>query len=259
MDSPNFFVLEGRYRYLEAWLDPSVPPQVPSQTAHGQSESLPPAGEFYEIIHSRKCDRQHRELPDINYGGIEKTHVQWQDFFMNGRKGFRNISRGIAAGQRSTELIHSIIMDFRCWMFMRPDSSYLLLPMTVVSFSGYSLSKAPDPFTRLPTETCLYLHPLSSLFALSSASKSLRNMITDLSYLKQVIKGLSSKEVCDGFFLFQTFQGTRGGPWLQLRNGSLKGPSFFKTQASPLLPNIFRRLFSRTLNSSVPVLKMAQI
>jgi hypothetical protein len=61
-------------------------------------------------------------LPDINYDGIEKTLIQWQDFFMDGRKGARNISRGIAAGLRSKELVHSIVMDFRCWMFMRPDS-----------------------------------------------------------------------------------------------------------------------------------------
>lgn len=53
--SPNFFVLEGCYRYLEEWLDPSVSPAVPTKTAHGLS--LPLAGELYEIIHSRKRDR----------------------------------------------------------------------------------------------------------------------------------------------------------------------------------------------------------
>jgi hypothetical protein len=55
-NSPNFFVLEGCYRYLEAWLDPSISPQVPSKTVHGQS--LPLAGEFYELIHSQKRDRR---------------------------------------------------------------------------------------------------------------------------------------------------------------------------------------------------------
>lgn len=61
-------------------------------------------------------------FPEINYGGIEKTCQQWQDYFMNGRKGSRNISRGIAAGLRGKELIPCISNDFRCWMFMRPDS-----------------------------------------------------------------------------------------------------------------------------------------
>jgi hypothetical protein len=56
IEGPNFFVLEGCYRYLEMWLDPSVPLSVPSQAAHGQS--LPLAGEFYEIIHSRMHARR---------------------------------------------------------------------------------------------------------------------------------------------------------------------------------------------------------
>lgn len=43
---PNFFVLEGGWKYLEAWLDPSVSPSAKSQP-------LSLAGELYEIINSR--------------------------------------------------------------------------------------------------------------------------------------------------------------------------------------------------------------
>jgi len=49
----NVFVLEGCWIYLQAWLDVSLPPRLSS--CSGEPLSL--AGEFYEIVNSRKEGR----------------------------------------------------------------------------------------------------------------------------------------------------------------------------------------------------------
>jgi len=50
----NVFVLEGCWIYLQAWLDVSLPPRLSS--CSGEPLSL--AGEFYEIVNSRKEGRK---------------------------------------------------------------------------------------------------------------------------------------------------------------------------------------------------------
>lgn len=54
--NPNFFVLEGCYKYLEAWLDrDSLPPR--SVAFPDDAEPMSIASELYEIINSRKHPR----------------------------------------------------------------------------------------------------------------------------------------------------------------------------------------------------------
>jgi len=54
--NPNFFVLEGCYRYLEAWLDwESLPPR--SMAFPDDAEPMNVASEFYEIVNTRERPR----------------------------------------------------------------------------------------------------------------------------------------------------------------------------------------------------------
>jgi len=54
--NPNFFVLEGCYRYLEAWLDwDSLPPR--SVAFPNDAEPMSIASELYEIVNSREEPR----------------------------------------------------------------------------------------------------------------------------------------------------------------------------------------------------------
>ena len=55
-DNPNFFVLEGCYRYLEAWLDwDSLPPRSVAFPDDAEPMSIP--SEFYEIVNTREQPR----------------------------------------------------------------------------------------------------------------------------------------------------------------------------------------------------------
>jgi hypothetical protein len=55
-NNPNFFVLEGCYRYLEAWLDwDSLPPRCVAFPDDAEAMSIP--SEFYEIVNSREDPR----------------------------------------------------------------------------------------------------------------------------------------------------------------------------------------------------------
>jgi hypothetical protein len=55
--NPNFFVLEGCYKYLEAWLCwDSLPPRGLAFPADAAPMSIP--SEFYEIVNSQKQPRR---------------------------------------------------------------------------------------------------------------------------------------------------------------------------------------------------------
>jgi len=55
--NPNFFVLEGCYKYLEAWLDwDSLPPRGMAFPGDAEPMSIP--SEFYEIVNSQKQRRR---------------------------------------------------------------------------------------------------------------------------------------------------------------------------------------------------------
>ena len=78
-------------------------------------------------------------LPAINYDGIEDSYQpfqhpspsdserfrgpfsHFQEHFLGARRGSRYTGLSIAAGLRGKLLVPSIMKDFRCWMFMRPD------------------------------------------------------------------------------------------------------------------------------------------
>jgi len=148
----NVFVFEGCWIYLQAWLDVSLPPRLNSCS----DEPLSLAGEFYEIVNSRKERRkcmsrsiacilstpQHTHscvttdvlpaigtLPAIKYGGIEDAYdnmfhfyqIDYPDYFLGARAGSGHVARAIYDGLRGTDLIHALKMDFRCWMATSPD------------------------------------------------------------------------------------------------------------------------------------------
>jgi hypothetical protein len=140
--NPNFFVSEGCYHYLHAWIDwAALPPR-------SQAFALDPAplhfgAELYEIINSMK-DLQARSewslrsklschtadhrllggiaaLRCIDYDGIVDTVEPFQMYFHPARRGSQHIAKAIRDGLRGKELLPAIMRDFRCWMFVRPD------------------------------------------------------------------------------------------------------------------------------------------
>jgi hypothetical protein len=68
----NFFILAGCWIYLQAWLDVSLQPRLSSYS--GKPLSL--AGEFYEIINSR---RDKRRCAYRSRTSILSTHIQPSD------------------------------------------------------------------------------------------------------------------------------------------------------------------------------------
>jgi hypothetical protein len=151
--NPNFFVLEGAYRYLEAWLDwESLPPRKIAFPDDAEPMSI--ASEFYEIVNTRKQPRSKPRLiysvhafldidtddddtptgilPCIDYGGIEKTCPQYQDDFQGARCGSHWTARGIGEGLRGKDLLPYLMRDFGAWMGMRPDmyEVYIILSST---------------------------------------------------------------------------------------------------------------------------------
>lgn len=137
---PNFFILEGPYMYLKAWLDKDIPPR-------SCRPAMPLAEELYEIVNSRierrelfapslfyisvyyiiKTYARHVEnenglFPGIEYGPIAKTLKRFQNFFLGARiDGSPHTSKAIAAGLRKEELIPALTEDFQFWLFIRPD------------------------------------------------------------------------------------------------------------------------------------------
>jgi hypothetical protein len=152
----NIWAHEGCYKYLEAWLN--QPPSWPAVYSKTSSLGFSLPGELYEIATSRKQPGRSTSphsnfvrhinhisilvsidgtLPAIDYGGIEDScrpfrhpspsesfrgpYSQFQEHFLGARRGSRHTGCGIAAGLRGKSLVPSIMKDFRCWMFMRPD------------------------------------------------------------------------------------------------------------------------------------------
>lgn len=139
--NPNLFTSEGCYHYLHAWIDWStLPPR--KQAFPSDPAPLPFGAELYEIVNSQKMlrsenlahlprlnrsadklflDESDGELPCIDYDGIIETVRQFQSYFHPARQGSKHLARAIRDGLRGSELLPSIMRDFRCWMFVRPD------------------------------------------------------------------------------------------------------------------------------------------
>ncbi|KDR71955.1 hypothetical protein GALMADRAFT_253241, partial [Galerina marginata CBS 339.88] len=187
----NSFVLRGCLEYLRHyWLDPSLPPRVAFMET---SPSMNLEGELYEIVNSHDEIRDRSNLfPSIQYGDISKALEQDQFRFLKARNGSRHTSRAIDAGLRNKELLPALFADFQCWLSMRPDiwpsPSTSITPPTFMRFPASPLSQS---FGAIPTELLLDIFrqiPIRSLLSLSSASRSLRTLITEPGFLNQTIK-----------------------------------------------------------------------
>jgi hypothetical protein len=76
-------------------------------------------------------------LPAIDYDGIDESCQPFEDsslgdhnvgrssysqeYFLGTRRGSRHTGVGISNDLRGKSLVPSVMKDFRCWMFMRPD------------------------------------------------------------------------------------------------------------------------------------------
>ncbi|KZT34100.1 hypothetical protein SISSUDRAFT_1122476 [Sistotremastrum suecicum HHB10207 ss-3] len=191
----NLAVSEGCYHYLQAWLDwNSFPPR--SEGFPNDPEPLSFAGELYEIVNSQKNGRSIESLgtlPDINYGDILATVEQWQSHYAPARnKTSKNIAYAIQSGLRGADLLPSVVKDFRCWMFMRPDvwpSPPAEEPKSH-EIAGAD-SSADSFFSELPNELLLLIMhqlPIQTFLALASTCRKLYNLLLSPEFADRVVK-----------------------------------------------------------------------
>ncbi|KAH7874971.1 uncharacterized protein C8R40DRAFT_1147710 [Lentinula edodes] len=196
---PNFFVLEGPYRYLEAWIDRGSLP-VRSLAFPQDSNDMGFASELYEIINSRLQGRVEYDwheprvagyLPGIEYDGIEASESGYQDTFYGTRKGSHWTGLAISRGLQGKELVPYLIKDFKAWICMRPD----LWPSPPTTFtSPFVILKGAWALTNLhnlPQDVLLQIFALlqlSDIMNLSSTSKGMRLLITNPGMLSAILR-----------------------------------------------------------------------
>jgi hypothetical protein len=60
-------------------------------------------------------------LPEVEYGGIERTCEMFQKYLLAARNGSVHLAKAIGDGLRGTDLIDALKADFKWWMVVRPD------------------------------------------------------------------------------------------------------------------------------------------
>ncbi|KAF8903674.1 hypothetical protein CPB84DRAFT_1677885 [Gymnopilus junonius] len=191
----NFFLSEGCFHYLEAWLDFSSLPK----TQHDQYLSF--AGELYEVLNSREEGRVHGVgiLPYIDYDGIENTMEQYQEQIADNLIIPKYTSASIRKKESSEKILESIIRDCRSWMFCAPD----MWPIANNDFPlNYTLSTFPlaaaasDMLALLPSDILLEIVQISdtlvTYFALARTSKWLYNALTDPLLLNRNLRAMAN-------------------------------------------------------------------
>ncbi|KAF8155696.1 hypothetical protein B0H34DRAFT_860014 [Crassisporium funariophilum] len=192
----NFWVSEGCFHYLQAWIDFEGLPR-PSH-----SRPLSFAGELYEVVNSREDGRWDGVVPWMSYDGIDNTLDQCQyEYYL----GLRKPDHMLAAMRRlaSSEEIHSaMIRDYRCWMFHAPDiwptatERHTTTDKTTCFPDTYGTSLTLGQLSQLLPE-CLvealtWLPDLRSYLALAQTSKSFFNLLSDSNYFRYILREMAS-------------------------------------------------------------------
>ncbi|KDQ20437.1 hypothetical protein BOTBODRAFT_26443 [Botryobasidium botryosum FD-172 SS1] len=195
---PYMWLMNNCSSYMFSWIDWD---SLPSRHEAFPDDLLPMDyfGELYEIVMSRGEPRgKNCLLPCIDYGGMEQNRFRTQSFFFPFRNGSKHTARGIAAGLRGSDLLPSLMMDFRAWMFHRPDV-WPHPPKEPVAFTRFDLapsSTLPNTLESLPREIMLtifqYLPP-HSLITLSTTCKSLRHTLTKATVMDHILKEIIYK------------------------------------------------------------------
>jgi hypothetical protein len=147
-NTSNFFCLRAPYHYLQCWLDrESLPPR---QTAFPLEPDMSFEGEFYEVVNYMaggrgmfilvinrwkeliSLDDVTGTLGTIDYEGIEDTHAQCQDNFIEGFSGAYELGIALQAGLRGKDLIPALLRDFQVWQTCPADRYAYALPNQTV-------------------------------------------------------------------------------------------------------------------------------
>ncbi|KAF8903673.1 hypothetical protein CPB84DRAFT_1746072 [Gymnopilus junonius] len=164
----NFFLSEGCFRYLQAWLDFGrfPPPQ------HDRQLSF--AGELYEVVNSRKDGRWWHGgiLPYINYDGIEDTLMdQYQD----------QISENLYDAQNNDNRWPTASENFTV------DDSLSKFPLSAIP---------SDMLACLPSDMLFEIIQLSdslpTYLTLARTSKWLYNTLTSPLFLNRTLRAMTS-------------------------------------------------------------------
>ncbi|KAF8154075.1 hypothetical protein B0H34DRAFT_625295, partial [Crassisporium funariophilum] len=199
----NFWVSEGCFHYLQAWIDFARLPAA----SHNRKLSF--SGELYEVVNSRETGRNNGvgTLEWMNYDDIDKTLDQTQYDYHGGLQKPTNILAAIRRGAPSNEIHSAVIQDFRCWMFYSPDIwptapgsygtddptnhgqnyTYFNDTSDLTSGLGHLALLPPD----ILTEFLSWLPDLKSYLALSRTSRMFFNSLTNTSTFNRVLRRMS--------------------------------------------------------------------
>ncbi|KAF8883076.1 hypothetical protein CPB84DRAFT_194171 [Gymnopilus junonius] len=149
----NFFLSEGCFHYLQAWLDYCRVPKP------HHDRKLTFSGELFEIVNSRKEGRDYTTgaLPYINYDGIENTLQQEQYEASENMKVPERTIASIRNGDPPHQILDSISRDCRAWMFRAPDMWPVADEDLVREVaSKFTPANAIDILRALPNEVFLH-------------------------------------------------------------------------------------------------------
>ncbi|KDR67047.1 hypothetical protein GALMADRAFT_147471 [Galerina marginata CBS 339.88] len=189
----NFFLSEGCFYYLQAWLDVSG-------FVEQRAGSLSFGGELFEVVNSRMRGRVNGTgiLPWMEYDGIENTLEQTQYNFEGGLKIPKYTTASIRNECTPKGILDAIIRDCRCWRFIAPN----LWPSNSIDekqgrFRKFPISfAASNPLTLLPIEilsdVLACVDSLQTYLAVARTSRSIYNVATEDSFFSMTIKRMSS-------------------------------------------------------------------
>ncbi|KAF8873058.1 hypothetical protein CPB84DRAFT_1753386 [Gymnopilus junonius] len=192
----NFFLSEGCYHYLRAWLDFN---QLP-EPQRGRQLNL--AGELYEVVNSRPKGRVNGIgiLPFIDYDGIERTLDQTQYDVAENLNVPKCTTASIRRRDPPEELLDSITRDCRSWMFHAPDMWPVADDEQIIkyAFTQFPMTTIPsDTLKPFPSSVLFNIAQFSdsvvTYFTLARSSKRLYNTLTDSSFLNNALKSMASR------------------------------------------------------------------
>ncbi|KAL0955107.1 hypothetical protein HGRIS_004023 [Hohenbuehelia grisea] len=179
MNNVNIVCHKAPLAYLKSWINwTSLPPR--SIAFPDDPEALSIKAELYEIVNSRKRGRGDvGALRFLDYGGIEKTLVQYQDIFRPTWDGStRHLERAIRDGRTGEGLMVALSRDFGAWMCVRTDVWPMRTARQALALPA-NTSQLTE-FNRIPAELLIeilcHLDPVDYA-ALLSVSRSLRHIL----------------------------------------------------------------------------------
>ncbi|KAH8829793.1 hypothetical protein DL96DRAFT_1590439 [Flagelloscypha sp. PMI_526] len=179
------FVDRRCWYYLHAWL--SIPPRSGILITHGLEWDI-----LHVVRSSLKASTEQVCIhPDLDYGPLlQGCWPQYQDFVIEDAtvalktclKDVPNVRQALSGGLREKNLEPALLRDLQTWVFERPDRW--------PRHSDNSITPKFQAFTTSDIPTLMSLPLRNDLAHLSSASKSMRQLMSQSSLLSAILRGM---------------------------------------------------------------------